>query len=168
MAAGSVGWGAVAARSGLQTALLLAGLGSIATTALGLVVRLPDSTADVSPWQHWRAPAVVTDAEPDLDDGPVLVTVEYLVDRDREAAFVETLERYGRVRRRDGASRWEFFRDVENADRYLETFLVGSWAEHLRQHERSTYADRELEQRLQGYARGVPHVRHLVHISSDR
>jgi MFS family permease len=167
MAAGSVVWGAVAARSGMQTALLLAGLGSIATTALGLVARLPDTTADVSPWQHWRTPVVVADAEPDLDDGPVLVTIEYLVDRDRAAAFVETIERYGRVRRRDGASRWEIFRDVEDADRYLETFLVGSWAEHLRQHERSTRADRELEQRLLGYARGVPHVRHLVQ-ASDR
>src|SRR3984957_6181089 len=45
MAAGSVVWGAVAARSGMQTALLLAGLGSIATTALRPVARLPASPA---------------------------------------------------------------------------------------------------------------------------
>ena len=36
------------------------------------------------------------------------------------------------------------------------------WAEHLRQHERSTRADRDFEQRVHGYVDGVPTVRHLV------
>jgi hypothetical protein len=39
---------------------------------------------------------------------------------------------------------------------------VSSWAEHLRQHERMTFADRELEEKLQRYVRGNPRVRHLV------
>ncbi|HEY6322379.1 MAG TPA: MFS transporter [Thermoanaerobaculia bacterium] len=37
------------------------------------------------------------------------------------------------------------FRDLEHPDVYLETFLVPSWAEHLRQHERLTRGDSELE-----------------------
>jgi hypothetical protein len=32
--------------------------------------------------------------------------------------------------------------------RYLEIFLVDSWAEHLRRQERLTQSDRKLEQRL--------------------
>src|SRR5216683_2474829 len=71
--------GAVAARAGFQHALLWAGLGIVATTALGLVARLPDATTDVSPWNHWRMPAIVKDLRPELDEGPVLVTVEYRV-----------------------------------------------------------------------------------------
>jgi hypothetical protein len=31
---------------------------------------------------------------------------------------------YGRVRRRDGASRWGVFHDLEQADLYLETLLA--------------------------------------------
>lgn len=69
---------------------------------------------------------------------------------------------YGRVRRRDGASQWGIFHELENPGRYVETFIVSSWAEHLRQHERMTISDRELEERLQGYVRGNPRVRHLV------
>jgi hypothetical protein len=95
------------------------------------------------------------------------VSVEYHVDRDRVAAFVAAMLDYERVRRRDGASRWGLFRDIEHAERYVETFLVSSWAEHLRQHDRSTLADRELEERVRSYARGEPSVRHLIHVSSD-
>ena len=46
------------------------------------------------------------------------------------------------IRRRDGAYRWGIFRDTEVEERYLEMFLVNSWAEHMRQHERQTQADR--------------------------
>jgi hypothetical protein len=42
----------------------------------------------------------------------------------------------------------------EEADRYVETLLVTSRAEHLRQHERSTIADRAAEDRLQGRVTG--------------
>lgn len=54
------------------------------------------------------------------------------------------------------------FRDLEAADSYVETFLVSSWAEHLRQHERATTADRVIEERLHTFVTGVPTVRHLV------
>ena len=94
-------------------AILWAGLGTIATTALGLLARLPSMTADVSPWNHWRVPAIVRDAAPGLEQGPVLVTVEYLVDPQNAKEFLRAMHRYGRVRRRDGASRWGTFRDIE-------------------------------------------------------
>jgi MFS family permease len=167
MAAGSAVWGSVGARASVETALLWAGLGTIATTALGLMARLPDTTADVSPWNHWRVPAIVQDIAPALEQGPVLVTVEYLVDQQHAKQFLLAMHKYGRVRRRDGASRWGIFRDVEHPDVYVETFLVSSWAEHLRQHERSTRGDRDLEDRLHSHARGAPLVRHLVYVESD-
>jgi MFS family permease len=162
LAAGSALWGAVAVREGIQTALVWAGLGVMATVALGLVARLPDATTDISPWNHWRMPAIVADVRPDFDEGPVLVTVEYRVQRDRAPGFLDAIHAYGRVRRRDGAFRWGIYRDIEEADLFVETFLVHSWAEHLRQHERSTKADREIEDRLHTYVTGAPRVRHLV------
>jgi len=163
MAVGSAVWGAVGERAGIPAALLWAGLGTIATILLGLVSRLPDTTADVSPWNHWRLPVILKEMEPGLDEGPVLVTVEYVVERQRVADFVKAMRRYERVRRRDGASRWGLFHDTEAPDRYVETFLVNSWAEHLRQHDRQTVADRELEDRLRSYVRGDPRVRHLIY-----
>jgi MFS family permease len=167
LAAGSAMWGALAARAGIQQALLWAGLGIIATAALGLVAKLPDATADVSPWNHWRMPAIVEDVRPELDEGPVLVTVEYRVNPDRVEEFLRAIAEYGRIRRRDGAYRWGVFRDLEEADRFVETFLVRSWAEHLRQHERTTHADREAEDRLHAHVTGTPKVRHLVSASAE-
>jgi MFS family permease len=167
MAAGSAVWGGVAARAGVGTALLWAGLGTVASTAVGLVSRLPDMTADVTPWNHWRLPAIVKDVAPALEQGAVLVTIEYRVDKQHATPFVQAMHRYGRVRRRDGASRWGIFRDVEDPEMYLETFQVSSWAEHLRQHERATRGDRELEDRLHSYTRGDPKVRHLIYVESE-
>jgi len=147
VALGSAAWGAVAQRAGIPTALMCAGFGTIATTLLALFAKLPDATSDLSPWNHWRMPVVVKEVGPELERGPVLVTVEYVVSGQHTAEFVEAIHQYERVRRRDGASRWGIFHDTEVADRYLEIFLVDSWAEHLRQHERLTQADRKLEQR---------------------
>jgi hypothetical protein len=113
-------------------------------------------------------PAIVQDARPGLDQGPVLVTVEYRVDAHHAAPFLGAMQKYGRVRRRDGASRWAVYRDLEHADVYLETFLVTSWAEHLRQHERLTRGDSELEQRIRSHTQGEPLVRHLIHAESGR
>src|SRR5258705_4872966 len=103
LAAGSALSGALAARAGIQHALLWAGIGIMATTALGLVAKLPDATTDVSPWIHWRMPAIVKDRRPALDEGPVLVTLEYRVNRDQSQEILEAIHEYGRARRRGGA-----------------------------------------------------------------
>jgi hypothetical protein len=121
----------------------------------------------VSPWNHWRMPVVVKDAEPALEDGPVLVTIEYIVASHDAVAFVEAMRDYERLRRRDGASRWGIYHDTETASRYVETFLVHSWAEHLRQHARQTQADRRLEERIHGLVRGEPTVHHLIDARGD-
>jgi nicotinamidase-related amidase len=97
----------------------------------------------------------------ELVGGPVLVTIEYSVVAELESKFVKAMHQYARVRRRDSAYRWGIYRDVEVANRFVEVFLVHSWAEHLRQHERQTKADRELEQRVYSYVVGEPKVRHL-------
>jgi hypothetical protein len=162
VAAGSATWGEVAARAGLGTALLWAGIGTILTTVLRLFLRLPDVSVDLTSWNHWRLPAVV-DAGTDAG-GPVLVTVEYHVNPERAPEFLKAMHQYGRIRRRDGASRWGICRDLEIADHYLETFIVSSWAEHLRQHDRLTRADSHLEERLRSCTRNEPKVRHLVYL----
>jgi len=62
MAAGSAAVGAVATRMGIPINFLFAGLSTIATIALGAVAKLPEATGDMTPWNHWRMPAIVQDA----------------------------------------------------------------------------------------------------------
>jgi MFS family permease len=161
LAGGSAAWGAIAQRFGVGTALLLAGIGIILSTILGLVLPLPRESVDLTPWNHWRLPLVVG---ADADDGPVLVTVEYQVNPARVSEFIKAMRKFGRVRRRDGASRWGICRDLENPDRYLETFVVSSWAEHVRQHDRLTRADSHVEEQLLRCTASEPKVRHLLYL----
>jgi alkylhydroperoxidase/carboxymuconolactone decarboxylase family protein YurZ len=50
-------------------------------------------------------------------------------------------------RRREGAISWGLFRDLADPDRYVETFLVTTWAEHMRQPARVTADDQAIEAR---------------------
>ena len=163
IAAGSTIWGATATRTGLSTTFVVAGLATMAAAALGLMWKLPDTSTDTTPWNHWRMPAIIRDAAPELAQGPVLVTVRYHVAREHAEGFLRAMQKYGRIRHRDGASWWGIFRDVEHADRYVETFLVASWAEHLRQHERFTRGDREVEAQISRHVDGEPVVQHFIH-----
>jgi MFS family permease len=163
MAGGSAAWGALAGKIGIHAALMWAGTGTIATTALGLFFKLPDPTADLTPWAHWRTPNMLDQNSAIADSGPILVTVEYDVEPQREEDFLRAMHGYERIRRRDGAYQWGIFRDVESPSRFLEEFLVDSWAEHLRQHERLTRADSEVTERVQSLIRGTPTVRHLAY-----
>jgi MFS family permease len=79
LAASSVLWGSLATSIGLPVTLLLAGLSTIATTVLGMAAKLPETAADLTPWNHWRLPAIIQDEASALEQGPVLVTVRYRV-----------------------------------------------------------------------------------------
>jgi quinol monooxygenase YgiN len=103
----------------------------------------------------------------DSEAGPVLVTVEYTVAPATRAEFAAKMRRHLRpIRRRDGAVFWELFVDSANPQRCLECFLVESWAEHLRQHERATLADREVENALRKFYSGTELTTHYVAVPS--
>jgi hypothetical protein len=162
LAAGSVVWGLVAMRIGIPDTLVMAGLSTLATIAIRAFGKLPESTADTTAWNHWRLPATVREVTAAIEHEPALVTVRYHVRHRHEPAFVRAMEAYGRIRRRDGASWWGVFRDLEQADVFLETFLVTSWAEHLRQHERFTRGDGDVEEHVRRHIEGEPFVEHFV------
>jgi MFS family permease len=160
-AGGAVIWGTIADRTTVTTALLAAagalGLGGL----LGLRTPMPDtSKLDRTPSAHWPAPQLMF--TPSAEDGPVLVTVTYQVPEHNAVAFTEAMRNVGRSRRRTGALRWELFRDGSEPTRFVESYLVGTWAEHLRQHEhRLTGADRRIEEEALRYALDAPEVAHL-------
>jgi hypothetical protein len=136
---------------------LLAGLSA------SLRYRLTDgSDLNLIPSAYWPEPVVVL--EPELQQGPVLVQVEYWIDPDRAPEFGRAMRDLGRARRRDGATQWGLFRDAAQPARFVETFLVETWAEHLRQHARATESDREIEKQIRTFHLRVeePVITHLI------
>ncbi|MGZ4678867.1 MAG: MFS transporter, partial [Ilumatobacteraceae bacterium] len=135
VALGSAGWG-VLANASLTDAHLVAAGGLVLSlasarrwhlgTVTGLDLRLvPTDDPTVAMMPH-------------PTDGPVLVTVAYEVPGDDVQAFAEAMRLVERHRRRTGAFRWGLFRDLANPHQFIETFVVESWGEHLRQHRRTT------------------------------
>ncbi len=162
-AGGSAAWGLVAERFGERGALLAATALLVAGLAAALRWRLPSGEElDLRPSQHWPDPDLAI--EPAANDGPVLVTVEYQIAAPQQAAFCRAMREVQIQRLRDGAMRWELFRDTAAPERFVETFVVASWAEHLRQHARVTVADRDVEARALAFQQpGVaPVVTHLI------
>jgi hypothetical protein len=117
--------------------------------------------ADRSPAIYWAEPHVML--QPHLDDGPVLVSAVYLVEEAKAAAFAEAMQAVRGSRLRTGATRWGLFRDGADPERFVEVYLVPTWAEHLRQHEgRLTVGDEKTEDRAVALARGPAEVSHLL------
>lgn len=146
MAAGAAALGAVAAASTVERAFAIAGFGTLTTLIPAWWFRLESLGVDVTPSSHWPEPVVAVEAR--ADDGPVMVTVHYQVIPGMEGGFLAAMQPMERVRRRDGALEWFVFRDVERPGTFVEMFLVESWGEHLRQHSRSTLADKAVSERI--------------------
>jgi len=163
MALGSAGWGTVAESFGVPRALEIAGAAVAVSRLFVWRLRLPEGDGpDLSPAPRWPDPQLGVAVA--ADRGPVLVTVEYEIDPADAEGFARAMHALGRIRLRDGALRWNLWGDAARPGAYLEGFVVESWLEHLRQHERMTAADREVQKIARQYHRGTgePRVTHFL------
>jgi MFS family permease len=146
-AVGSAALGITAEHLGLSPTLLI----SAAGLALGPLAALryrfqPIPPEQLLPAGDWPAPRL--DAPPGPQSaaqpgGPVLVSVEYYPRAGQEAELLAALRDARFSRRRTGATTWRVWQDAANPDRIVEQFVVASWEEHLRQHERVTVRDQQ-------------------------
>ncbi len=169
VAIGSLLWGQIASmQGGLPFALGTAAVCMCANLMLAMRFKLSMVEGfDTSMSAHWKDPNIVV--EPDPDNGPVLVTVEYIIDPARAKEFTEAANILGRVRRRDGAYQWHLFFDLAKPERYFETFMIESWGEHVRQHERVMISDKVVEDRVNSFHVGERPtvVHHLISANSS-
>jgi quinol monooxygenase YgiN len=103
-----------------------------------------------------------------IDDGAeTLVLIRYTVDPARRADFVELMQVVRKTRRRTGARQWDLYDDREDPTVIVEAFSVGSWREHLSQHDdRTTGFDQVELGKARALATGEPRVQHLTRVSS--
>jgi hypothetical protein len=105
--------------------------------------------SDVTPATPWEDSFIFH--EPDPEAGPVAVEIGYRIRTGENAAFLEAVSQLRAPRRRDGATFWRIYRDLADPSRYVERFIVTSWADYLHQRARATQADHELESRVRAY-----------------
>jgi MFS family permease len=139
-AIGSAVMGLAAAHAGLSATLAIAAAGLALGPLAGLVWRFrPIAPQELLPGGDWPAPQLAPDGE--APEGPVLVTAVYWARPGQEDDLMTALQRIRYSRRRTGATMWRAWRDSSTPQRILEQFVVASWDEHLRQHERVTKRD---------------------------
>jgi MFS family permease len=156
LALGSVLWGLVASWQGTRVTLLAAAASFLVLLALHRRVRvrlLGDKDIMLSD----QVPALGLHDEPEPDDGPVLIQIEYRIDPAGRDGFLRAVRAIGPVRRRNGANSWRVFRDLAEDGLFVERYIVSSWAEYVRLRSRMTVADRHIQQEIEKYQRqGVP------------
>ena len=165
MAAGATLWGQVATWLSIPAALSMAAVGAVVAIPLTWRAKLGQGEGlDLSPAMSWDPPVLAADVDPAPDRGPVLVTVTYEIDPADEPAFLAAMAAMSGERYRTGAQSWGIHQDAADARRWVEWFFLPSWAEHMRQHERVTHADRMSHDRVRSFHRGSapPVVGHFL------
>lgn len=165
LAIGSFLWGEVAEHASLQIALSSAGIGLLVTLPITMKLhvlrgKLPDHTP-----YRWRNPVPHLENEPEPEDGPVRVLVDYDIPVQHYDEFVRVIHKLRGARLRAGAIRWGIFQDTNDPTRLEETFVMESWLEYLRSRERMTEADHVIVTRLRELHSGEdpPKVTHQIY-----
>ncbi len=163
-AIGSAAMGIAAQQAGLSPTLLAAAIGLALGPLVGL--RAPFKALapeELLPAGDWPAPALADDDD-EQPGGPVMVTVEYWPRAEQRELFVAELYDARFSRRRTGASSWRMWRDASDPQRHVEQFVVASWQEHLRQHERVSVRDRARLERIAAMSQEgrAPRVTHWL------
>ncbi|ADU69250.1 MFS transporter [Pantoea sp. At-9b] len=162
MTVGSALWGQLAAHFSIPLSLTFAAVGMFLSCVTVWRWRL-DQDPDLNL-------EILNDAEngpvPDIhhNRGPVMVSYEYVIRSEDAHDFTVCMQDMRRVRRRGGAINWSIYEDVLQPGIFVETFVVGSWMEHLREKERYTMNDRKIQSRVYAFHQGesLPEVRYLV------
>jgi Transmembrane secretion effector len=137
---GALALGAIAQVTSLRDGLFVLTAALVVGSAATFRLKLPKpGEIDVTPADAMPLPVV-----PEGTVGTVLVTAAYGVAPGSEDEFLAHADRLKHFRQRTGGMYWRLFVDEATPGRYLETFLVGSWEEHERQHMRGTQHDQAL------------------------
>lgn len=147
---GSILWGALATSIGLPMTMAMSAAAMLLLLALSYRVRVSlGSEADVQP--GFQLPELSIAVQPMADDGPILIQVQYQVAPENREAFLKAMRSVEPTRRRNGALSWRVFADLEKEGRFVERYIVASWAEYIRLRSRATVGDRLPHAALEQY-----------------
>ena len=162
MAAGSAGWGALAASIGTASALTVSAL--LMGGVLAVMWRYPARVVGAAEVTNGGVLDCVPANAGAASDVKVSVQIEYRIEAGDREEFMRQMAGVGRARRRDGASSWCLLRSLEREDVYVERFVAESWDQYSRQRSRATVKDLDAEQRVRGMHVGAeaPRTKHFV------
>jgi MFS family permease len=165
LAAGSWLWGELAADLGISAALFISAGAVLICVVLGRWAPLSQAgelNLDPLRTQMWNAPT--TTVPVDERTGPVVITVEYIIDESDIEEFLGRMNERRRMRRRDGARNWRLLRDLSDPRLWIERYETPTWLDYIRLNNRATQDDASVPTRLRELHRGAegPRVRRRI------
>ena len=163
MAMGSWIWGLLAERTSPTTTLLATAGALLLGGLIGFRLPLPDrAELNLNPLNLWRMPEIDIDLKP--RSGPVAILIEYRIEPENEAEFLDVMIERQRIRRRDGARHWTLMRDTGDARLWMESYQTPTWIEYIRHNSRITHADAVVGERLRALHGGgePPRVHRMI------
>ncbi len=144
VAIGSWLWGYVANGVGVDKGLLIAGAVMFVSPVLAIWLRMPST-------EGANNDAVDALEEPEVNlsisqrSGPIVVEIEYRVSQQKARAFYTTMLQLQAIRQRNGAYDWSIARDIADPELWIERYHCPTWLDYLRQRNRSTQSEREIQ-----------------------
>ena len=165
LAAGSWTWGELAADFTISVALIVSAVVVLIGVVLGRWVPLSQAgelNLDPLRSQMWNAPT--TSVPVDERTGPVVITVEYIIDESDVEEFLGSMNERRRMRRRDGARNWRLLRDLSDPRLWIERYETPTWLDYIRLNNRATQDDASVPEHLRQLHRGAegPRVRRRI------
>ncbi len=163
IALGSWLWGLVTHVQGLRLALLVAGAVLFLSALLGYWRALAETDAlNLELVRRWQEPDTAVPIEPRT--GPVVITVQYVIDEEDIIEFLRAMDERRRIRRRDGANDWKLLRDLAHPQIWVERYSTPTWLDYVRHNHRLTHEDAVIPDRLRALHRGPekPVVRRMI------
>lgn len=163
VAIGSIGWGLLVNRIGVDGAMITAGLLMALSIGLGLVFRLPDlgGLPTLSPLNR-ADPDIAMDLT--LRSGPIVIEIDYLVPEAHARPFYEALQKVRRFRLGLGAYGWTVARDIADPTRWTERFHSPTWNDYLHLSQRAAGPGREVLEEMRALLdpAETPRVRRML------
>jgi MFS family permease len=137
MALGAVLWGTGVANLGLDLTFAAVAVIALAALALGHALSInfvTEAEVEEAPPNHAHDLTVV----PDHDDGPITITIDYLIANENRDEFRILMQEVQAICRRNGAFQCRLDESLDQPGLFRLEYHVSTWAEHLRQNMRMT------------------------------
>ena len=137
MALGAILWATGVANAGVDLTFAVAAVVALVVLALGHRFSINFATevqVEEAPLDHVSHLAVV----PDHDEGPITITIDYLIARRDREQFGSMMQEVQAAVRRNGAFQCRLEENLDELGLFRLEYNVSTWAEHLRLHRRMT------------------------------
>ena len=138
-------WGKLASELDVTSSILISSVFGLVSLFLIRKLRIDKhAIEDLTPVCPLERPHLSNDIE--LRAGPVLISIEYRIDKDHLEEFKKIMGQTRKSRLRQGALSWSLFEDTEHIGKFIENFIFETWADYLRRFDRFTAEDLAMQE----------------------